>query len=869
MNDSIETRRIITWTPCSSCKLLLFWTALLWAISTVSAVSLRNTAELRYIAPVLSINHIDSPNGINLEVSIGSDDHISNLARRWYVQFDPNNAQALNEQYRPSLKSSSDSLALYTFLTRNTSQVEVPQKTLKFKLTLAQQEDDWLQIEDENGVKDSTLSVLEGTAYRNVFKLKNNKEVSTYNPVGWARVVVSNSSSGTSFMGSWLVDDETNLGTPQTVYHLTTVEHLAATLSGSEKKQLLDKNWSADQAIVWREADVDNEGPLNSMEKFPVNDFKYLDELDQGHATMKFRRDDVSGNSPNGVSLYTTIGDTSGCPQKRMVSLTGIAVDCNFMSQFNSTQSIRSYLLDTVSQSSRFFEQGFNITLGLKHIIMPNSTDCPASDPQYPWNYQCVQNGSSINDRLNSFTDWRKTRSDDGIATWTLFTDCGQGSLVGIAWAGLVCQKGGTSVVTKTLLDPHVLAHELGHSFGAVHDCDSDTCSKLDDTTSNCCPGSSNACLPNGQYLMNPSAGSSQQSFSACTQGNVCTNIARRTINSTCLLANSGGINLISENVCGNGIVEEGEECDCGGVEGCKGNPCCDPLTCKYTVGSQCDDTNEQCCSGCKFAASDTVCRQSTGPCDFDQYCPGNSTSCPGPRLAENGKSCQLPDRNSTGLSCVAGHCTSRDLQCQLIMANRTVTVGGRPLNLQKACDSTSCQISCIDPNFTGNCFMLHQNYLDGTPCAGTGTCRNGQCIGGKSSFFDDAGGSGGWAWWKYIAVAIGAFAGVSFFLYILTMLTRGCSKRLRAYQASQPYYPPPPSMDPTYNTYPPPPPSMEPTYNIYAPPPPMYRSDDPPPPTYATREYDDRGASSSEVFYAPPERARGSKSRVRISQFP
>lgn len=858
--SSIGTRSTAGHTAGSPQRRLLVWIAFFWTLATVSAISHRNTAELEYISPVLSINHVEHPNGINLELSISSDSHVSNLARRWYVQFDPNNAKALNDQYKPSLGSSSDSLALYTFLTRNNSQVELPQSTLKFKLTLAQQEDSWTQIEDQNGVKDESLSVLEGNAYRSVQKLKGNKEVSTYSPVGWARIVVSNSSDAISFMGSWLVDDESNLGMPQTIYHLTTVEHLLATLNGNEKQKLLDKNWGLNQAIVWRDADIDTDGPLNTMEKYGEEDFEYLNELDKGHNKNMFRRDsDVNGNYGTGASLYSTIGDTSGCPKQRMVSLTGAAVDCNFMKQFNSTQSVRSYLLDTVSQSSRFFEQGFNITLGLKQIIMPNSSECAASDAEYPWNYQCVQNGSSMNDRLDSFTDWRKTRSDDGIATWTLFTDCGQASMVGIAWAGLVCQGGGTSVVTHSLLDAHVLAHELGHSFGAVHDCDNSTCSNNSDRTSACCPGSSDACMPSGQFLMNPSTGSSQQAFSPCTQGNVCSNIARLAINSTCLLANAGGINLISENVCGNGIVEEGEECDCGGVEGCKGNPCCDPLTCKYTEGSQCDDTNEQCCTGCKFASTTTHCREPNGPCDMGQVCPGNSATCPGPRLIDDGASCQLPNNNATDLQCSSGHCTSRDLQCQLLMANGVVTVGGYKLNLQKSCDSRSCQISCADPAFQNNCFILQRNYIDGTPCAGTGTCRSGQCVGGQSSFFgssgdsddDDGYGSGAWPWWKYIVIALGSFVGLSFFVWLLATCSPSKKKRRQANPPDGPaefYYPPPlpPSLAPRYTNFPPPPP-------VYSPPPPAYLAED-------------QSGSSLELepVNLPPAPAHNSKTRGR-----
>lgn len=37
--------------------------------------------------------------------------------------------------------------------------------------------------------------------------------------------------------------------------------------------------------------------------------------------------------------------------------------------------------------------------------------------------------------------------------------------------------------------------------------------------------------------------------------------------------------------MCGNGIKEEGEDCDTGGKE----SACCDPATCKFKTGAVCE----------------------------------------------------------------------------------------------------------------------------------------------------------------------------------------------------------------------------------------------------------------------------------------
>ncbi|CAK7272041.1 hypothetical protein SEPCBS119000_004914 [Sporothrix epigloea] len=438
-----------------------------------------------------------------------------------------------------------------------------------------------------------------------------------------------------------------------------------------------------------------------------------------------------TGGGSAGVNLASTIGSPSGCPTTRKVALVGIAADCNYASAFSGRENASDNIVMQINSASRVYESTLNITLGIQNLLIQNNS-CPteSTTSATPWNAGCSSD-LTITDRLNLFSKWRGESANDTNSFWMLLSTCATDSAVGLAWLGQLCVPGAqsdgsnetiaaTNVVIRTSTEWQVMAHEIGHTFGAVHDCTSQTCADGTVTKQQCCPLSASECDAGGAYIMNPSTGTGITQFSACTMGNICSAMGRNSVKSTCLSANKNVV-TVTGSECGNGIVEEGEECDCGGTEGCGSNTCCDPNTCKFTANALCDPSNDECCtSTCQLAGSDVVCRPSTGSCDPAETCSGISATCPADATLPDGTTCGL---SGAGLACASGQCTSRDLQCKTLMGSMTTG------NDTYACSDQGCQLSCASPEFGANtCLSMSQNFLDGTPCQGGGHCSSGNC---------------------------------------------------------------------------------------------------------------------------------------------
>ena len=663
-----------------------------------------------------------------------------------------------------------------------------------------------------------------------------------WHEAGWARIMMHRDGKTPLFDGTFRIDGDLHQIQRGPQYRRTRLQY---------DPELEDKDDNI--MVVWRNSDIMPFNPADDEEahlelKRQIDDqssctadalefnrrnddlvYRDLAAMDTRDLMGRQTDDGDAGGDGSGARLIDSIGSTDGCPSTRKVALVGIATDCNYWGEFDGEEDLRRHVIGLVNQASEVYESTFNISLGIANLTIIDD-ECPSStQDSAPWNVACGGN-VDISDRLNRFSEWRGRFSDNN-AYWTLLTTCASDSAVGLAWRRQLCRRGAspagrnnetvaaTNVVVKKSSEWQIFAHETGHTFGAFHDCTERSC-PVSQGRQQCCPLSTSSCDAGGDFLMNPSTSDSHNRFSPCSIGNICTTL-RLDTEADCLTENRN-VDTIVGSQCGNGIVESGEDCDCGGADDCGDNSCCDPESCKFRGSAVCDPSNEDCCtSSCQFASNGTVCRESTGDCDYEEKCPGDAARCPTDEHADDGEDC------GNGLECAGGQCTSRDLQCQNIVGEMGAA------NDTGACptEDTLCQVACTMPDRGSGCVLYNQNFLDGTPCGSNGRCQDGTCEGNSTlgqigNWFDRN---------QNIWIPIAAVLGGLLVIAILSCIWSSCRRRRRAAARAKAAPPPPPPQMNQANSWQ----NLQGHYGPGGHPGPgagsVHNFQSPPPPTYAT----------------------------------
>uniref|UniRef100_A0AAQ5ZKB0 Disintegrin and metalloproteinase domain-containing protein 10 n=1 Tax=Amphiprion ocellaris TaxID=80972 RepID=A0AAQ5ZKB0_AMPOC len=421
------------------------------------------------------------------------------------------------------------------------------------------------------------------------------------------------------------------------------------------ERYLRDKNIPF-HSVIYHEDDISKYTCFLNHSFFVQGENSVLEE-DSSHVPVILRRKRAAGKEKNTCQLF-------------------IQTDHLFFKYYGTREAVIAQIsshvkaIDSIYQATDFMGIR-NISFMVKRIRINTTED--ERDRSNPFRFSNIG--------VEKFLELNSEQNHDDYCLAYVFTDRDfDDGVLGLAWVGApsgssggICEKSklysdgkrkslNTGIITVQNYASHVppkvshitFAHEVGHNFGSPHD-----------SGIECTPGESKLQdkKEQGNYIMYARATSGDKlnnnKFSICSIRNISAVLTKK--RDDCFVESG-------QPICGNGLVEAGEQCDCGYSDQCT-DPCCysaneaEGKKCKLQPGKICSPSQGPCCSKeCTFKGANDRCRVES-ECAQEGRCNGATALCPTSAPKENFTSCHAETQVCLNGVCSGSICEKYGLE--------------------------------------------------------------------------------------------------------------------------------------------------------------------------------------------------------------